>query len=79
MVRVIGDIGEIGETPQRGRDLQYALSGDEGGRPYFSSCDRLDAFLQSLSFVLFLFYFFCAFRLSKSRFPWLLVSSIIIK
>lgn len=32
--------------PRRGRDLQYALSGDEE-RPYFSSDDRLDFFFFS--------------------------------
>lgn len=44
-----GDRGYRGNwgTLQRGRDLQYALSGDEG-RPYFSGCDRLN--------VLFLFF-----------------------
>lgn len=42
-------------TPRRGRDLQYALSGDEG-RPYFPSDDRLDFFFFFFSLVLLSFF-----------------------
>lgn len=55
MARVIGDIGEIGEHPNAG--AIYALSGDEG-RPYFSSCDRLDALLLFFGLIFFLFFSF---------------------